>query len=462
MAFNKNYFSPIGGQSTRGGAPQIFSYATTDSQATLETTGYFNLARTYLEINDVIIVIYANGYSEYKVTASPLNGDIEIQNPQSTYIKYIDSKLDFPTPINNIITLEDNVAYLVLTTIDLTGDRLVCGQNTVIFGTSSENCRLKSTGLTGTALITSNWSLPMNSITIEADVALNLDASANANQALDWYAVNFTNCVSCGTVKSYTNFVMESSSFLNSGDLTFDGTFATIAFETTLFENRATKTSIILPATLTITRRFRIIYSSFVTLSGETGINASLSATIPNEGYILDSINFAGGGTYLTGIPTTDNKSRIENCRGVNNSANIAQYYFTGNTSETTISIVGTFYKIAGTTSAGSFFEKFDLTTTNRAVYEGVLQGFYRVTVVAAISGGANKLVAMRIAKNGVTTIQSNSVSTTNAGGKAENLVCQDVVSLETGNYIEVFITNNTDTSALIAEDINVIIERLN
>lgn len=83
MAFNRTKFSPVGGQSTRGSSPQMFSYSTTDNKATIETTGYFNGAKTYLEANDLIVACYPNGFSTYKVTASPLNGDIEIQNTQS-------------------------------------------------------------------------------------------------------------------------------------------------------------------------------------------------------------------------------------------------------------------------------------------------------------------------------------------------------------------------------------------
>jgi len=466
MAFNINKFSPIGGQSTRGASPQMFSYSTTDSLNTVETEGYFNNARTYLEIKDIITVVYNNATLQYKVTTVPLNGNIIIQNINSiTNYRVIDSKDKLPDATSGVITLEDNTGYLITTTIDLLGDRLVCGQNTVLFGVSSENCRLKSTGLTGTALITSVWSLPMRNITIEADVAFNLDATGNSNQALDWYAVNLTNCESCGTIKTYTNFIMQSSAFLDSGDLTFDGSIGTIAFETCLFENRAGKTSIILPATLTVTRRFRIIYSSFVTLGllGETGINASTSMTIPNEGYILDAINFAGGGTYLAGISTSDNKSRITDCRGINNSANIAQYYMNNNATATTIAVSGTFYKALGTTTTGEFVEKFDVTTTsNKAVYKGSLTGFYKITACLTVTGSSNKEVAIRSAKNGVTSPQSEITSTTSAGGKAEGITCQDIVSLATDDYLEIFITNNTDTSSLTVEDLNVIIERLN
>jgi hypothetical protein len=377
-------------------------------------------------------------------------------------LKLVASQSDLPNPVSGVINLVDNYTYFFVKEVDLNGNRLVAGRNTTILGASSENCRIKSTGLTGVALITSAWSLPMQNITIEADIAINLDASLNADQALDWRAVNFTNCNTIGTIKSYNNFIMSDSAFLNSGELTFDGTFGTIAFETTLFDGRSTKALIILPATLTITRRFRIIYSSFIILSGETGINASNSMTIPDEGYILDTVNFAGGGTYITGIATTDNKSRISECRGINNSANIAEYYMNGNAIATTILVAGTYTKILGTTTPGLFVEKFDESINNRAVYKGALNGFYKVSATASISSSANKVISLRVAKNGTATASSQTSTTTNAAGRAENAFSQDVVSLTNNDYIEIFITNETDTTAITVEDLNVIIERLN
>jgi hypothetical protein len=77
MAFNINKFSPVGGQGARGVAPQIFSYlSSTDTKATMQADGYFNEARTMLELNDIIITIGSDGFTQVRITAVPLNGDI--------------------------------------------------------------------------------------------------------------------------------------------------------------------------------------------------------------------------------------------------------------------------------------------------------------------------------------------------------------------------------------------------
>ena len=383
----------------------------------------------------------------------------------SEFFRFISHKNDLPEATANVITLITGITYYIAGTVDLTGDRLNCVGVVSIIGSSPEVASIKSTGLAaGTNLLTSEFTISLRNITLEHASIISLDATANAGQVIDWFGVNFSNATTAiGTIKNYDNAILNTLGFLNSGGLTFDGSIGTVAFSDTLFENATGLTSIIIPVTLTITRRFRVINSSFVTLAGETALNVSTSATIPDEGYILSNINFGGGGTYLTGVQSTDNKARFEGCRGISNSGNIGQYYMQGNATETTITVAGTFYKAAGTTSTGTYVEKFDVTTTsNKGVYSGSLTGFYKVTVVASMLAGNNKVLAVRIAKNGTTTTSSQTKSTSNGSSRSESIMSQDVVQLSNTDYIEVFVANTTDTTNITVEDLNVIIERLN
>ena len=376
---------------------------------------------------------------------------------------FIQDKSDFPIAVGGVITLEANTTYYIFDgTIDLTGDRIICDANTVIIGSSSENCILKSTGLSAeTALITSNYSLPMRFLTITHGKALNLDATGNSNQALDWSGVNFTDCATIGTIKSYNNFLLTDGAFLNSQGLTFDGSIATVAFSNCLFDISAAGTGIILPDTLTITRRFRVIYSSFNAASGETALNVSDSATIPNEGYILDTINFAGGGTYIVGVQHSSNKALFVNCKPIDNSGSIAQYYLSSNGTATTIAGTDTFVKVAGTTSSGPLVEKFTL-SNNRATYVGGLVGFYKVTAFLTFASGNNNVIRARVAKNATTNSSSEGKSTANAAGRSENIPISDVVTLSNGDFIEIFVANESAANNITVSEMNVIVERLN
>jgi hypothetical protein len=366
---------------------------------------------------------------------------------------FVFSKLDLPTASGGVITLVDNYTYFITKTIDLTGDRLVGGVNSVIIGGSSENCILKSTGLSSsTALITSNYSLPIRNITITHGTALNLDGDG-VTTALDWFGVNFTNCATVGTIKDYTNFVMGDSAFLNSGNLTFDGTIGTIGMSNCLFDCTSGSTALILPSTLTVSRRFRVIYSSFVVLSGETGINVDASATISNERYILDTVNFSGGGTYLTGVSYTDNKALFVNCVGITNTSTKGFMYMLNNTTDTTIGVanVNTWVKATGTTTSGTN-SKFTH-TTNRLTYNGAFTNSFLVTVNATVrSAGTNQLISIGVAKNGTTFAESEGIIRTTTSNVEHGGSTQAVLEMAANDYVELYVRNTSSTDIRVTD----------
>jgi hypothetical protein len=375
-------------------------------------------------------------------------------------VVFIASLDDLPTPSSGVITLADNVTYFFTNSIDLLGDRLVCGQNTTILGGSSENCRIKSTGLTQ-ALITSNYSLPMRNITIEAALALNLDGDGTTT-ALDWFGVNFTDCAVVGTIKDYSNFIMADSAFLNSSGLTFDGTIGTVGFSQCLFDGRSATTTFILPATLTITRRFRVIYSSFVVLSGETGINVNASATIPTEAYILDTVNFGGGGTYLSGITHTSNDALFINCTNITNTAVNGQLYMQGNVTATTVSVQNTFYKVAGTTTASADNSKFSH-SNNRLTCDAVISRKYLIQCVLSFTSSANDICEFGFYDSQLATLRtpSRTKATANASGRAENVAFSCVVTMKANDYLEIHCRNTSGARNITVDQLNFVVTEI-
>lgn len=370
-------------------------------------------------------------------------------------IVFVSAVSDLPTAVSGVITLLDNITYFFTTEVDLAGSRLVSGRNTTILGASSENCRIKSTGLTGTALITSVYSLPIRNITIEADVALNLDGDGTTT-ALDWFGVNFTDCATVGTIKDYSNFIMADSAFLNSGGLTFDGTIGTVGFSQCLFDVNGTNTAFILPSTLTISRRFRIIYSSFVVTSGQTGINVNASATIPTEGYILDTVNFAGGGTYLSGVDHTSNDALFINCTNITNTAVNGQLYMQGNATATTIASTANFYKVLGTTTASADNSKFSH-SNNRLTCDAVISRKYLIQCSLAVASGANNVLEFGFYDSQLSAVRTPSRTkvTANGSGRVESVTFMCVVTMKAADYIEIWCRNTSGTTSITVEQLN-------
>jgi hypothetical protein len=249
---------------------------------------------------------------------------------------------------------------------------------------------------------------------------------------------------------------MNDSAFLNSQGLTFNGTIGTIGMTNCLFDCASGGTAIILPSTLTISRRFRIIYSSFVILSGETGINASDLATIGDEKYILDTVNFSGGGTYLTGLNATYNKSLFANCVGITNTSTRGFMYMLDNTTATATNNTTLFFKASGTTLELGTNSKFTMPTSNRLTYVGAFSQSFMVTVNCNVrTTVSTQTINIAIAKNG--TVITGSVMTVlvNAGSTPSFGATQIVVELTTNDYVELFVQNASSANNTIVQDMN-------
>lgn len=61
MAFNRDGWNPIGGQSKKGSAPQVFAYTTTDAIADVNTEGYFNSVAQQVNVGDMIFCNTSTG-----------------------------------------------------------------------------------------------------------------------------------------------------------------------------------------------------------------------------------------------------------------------------------------------------------------------------------------------------------------------------------------------------------------
>jgi hypothetical protein len=406
--------------------------------------------------------IYFDNGTEILQKISYENLSSSISSISSGNIIFIGAKTDLPTAVSGVITLADTITYFFTTTVDLTGDRLVAGLNTVILGASSENCYIKSTGLnSSTALITSVYSLPIRNISFTHGTVFNLDGDG-VTTALDWFGINFVNCGTVGTIKDYSNFVMTDSAFLNSSGMTFDGSIGTVAFGNCLFDTSSGGTAITLASTLTVSRRFRIIYSSFVTLSGETSLNVSSSATISDERYILDTVNFSGGGTYISGVDQTSNKSLFTNCVGITNTAVNGQLYMQNNATATVISAANTFYKVLGTTSASADNSKYSH-SNNRLTNNANINRKYLIQCVLSFTSGSTHVCEFGFydSKLGAIRTPSRTKATSNAGGRAENVSFACVVQHSNADYLEIHCSNNTSAQNITVTDMNFVITEI-
>jgi len=419
-----------------------------------KTLGPFNEQRYYSIVSDTGLLVSSQVFSGMYTKE-------DATRPSEVLIR-VDALDDLPTPVNGVITLESDAAYQFTKDIDLLGDRIVGGMNTAILGTSSETTSLTSTGLgVGVALYTTTGTTPIQNISFK-DVDTAFDIDGGDTSALDWTAFNILNVPNIGTIKNVTNWILSDSAFLSSKGLIFDGNIGTIGISNSLFVGDGDAGDIInIAATTTITRRFRLIYSSLVVTGSTTGVNVSVSATIPVEGYILDTLNFTGGGTYTSGVTFSDNKTKFIECKGVTNSANISSYSMLNNATATVISVVDTPVKVLGTTAQGSLTQRFTH-SNNKLVFDGAIVRDFFITATASLVSGNNKVIGLQVAMNGSVVTDSKVLATTNSGGRAESISVQAIVQLGEDDYIEMFVENTTDTANVTVESLSVIVSALN
>lgn len=359
-------------------------------------------------------------------------------------VVFVGRREDLPEPEEGVRYLLPEKTYYFARKIDLVGGVLVGGENTVVLGFSSENSAITSTGKpASTPLFSSVYTTPIRHITFyDVDVALYIDGDPTST-ALDWTGVNFLNVPSIGNISNCSNFIFTKGAFINSKGLVFDGEISTVGFNNSSFVGDGDPGSIIsIASTATITRRFRIIYSAVVAFDDTIAIDVDINATIPIDSYILDTVDFSGGGTYISGVQYDDNKAKFANCKGITNSRTLGWGYFINNASTTIIVAPDTPVEMVGSITLDSISQRFEV-IGNRMYYRGALTEVFEIEIHGDVEAGNNNQVKLYVAVNGSTRSESVSKGTTGGNNRFEGLIATTFITLNTDDYISGFLSNS-------------------
>ena len=86
MAFSRTGWNPIGGQSKKGTAPQLFSYTTTDAHTVVDGAGYFNDVSDHVAVGDMVMVRGNTGGTEtitMHIVVSIASGVVDVSDGTS-------------------------------------------------------------------------------------------------------------------------------------------------------------------------------------------------------------------------------------------------------------------------------------------------------------------------------------------------------------------------------------------
>ncbi len=357
--------------------------------------------------------------------------------------------------IGDEIHIPDGICLSIKSKIDITPYRLVMNGNAAIEGTNAETAHIYS-NLSSGSMIYSEYILNLRDITLLTSAGVycvEMDGTSNPNAVIDWFAVNFTGGKSAKlTTLNNANIILMGLLSPSNG-LEFYGTFGTVAIIESIYAlSGSGKTALKFDSGVTITRRIRLMFSAFVMSSSAVGIDVPLSVTIPDDTYILFFCNFAGGGTYVSGYTNTSLKSRWYQNRGISNTSRFGEYYVANNATATVIGGIGTYVKLAGTTTALAANSGFSH-TNNRLTCTSVVTKFYVVKFMVTFTSGSGDVVGFKLYKNGSEVLGSKVRATANPAGRAENVFGFSIVELALNDYVEVWTANESSTTNVVGVD---------
>ena len=153
----------------------------------------------------------------------------------------------------------------------------------------------------------------------------------------------------------------------------------------------------------------------------------------------------AGNGISLT---STDNYVTIAQ-EGIAEYANVHMH---GNATQTVIASTATAVKVAGTFIVGDE-AGYTGDTTGRITHTGnTARHIINAIISMTVASGTNHTVSMYIALNG-TVIPSTKTTTTTSSGLYRSLATFANLELDQGDYVEIFVRNESTTDNLIVLD---------
>jgi len=190
--------------------------------------------------------------------------------------------------------------------------------------------------------------------------------------------------------------------------------------------------------------------------AGAFGISGLVSSGNVLSGQIakVSSCEFIGGVTPLENLTSSDVRYSFSESGGIDDTFINALTSFNNNATATVIASVDTPVLVAGTWVENSA-SQFTSTAAGRVVYDGERSSVSDVTVSLALSpvSGTNKDMTGYIAINGV-IIPSTGITARGDSGDPRTMTLMWLETLSQGDYIEIFIENNSDAVNLLVTNI--------
>jgi hypothetical protein len=367
----------------------------------------------------------------------------------------VHSASDLPAAVAGVRTLADNTIYSFSGSVSIGSDRIVLGAQTTIQGLSPFLDGIVST--TSGALLTSAGNFFIASMFVTCSSGAVFDLNGTGTQITFISQLRVVSCDTIGNVDDYGVFtavdvLVQAAA---SGGLTFAGALGNVRISQGTYN---TATGIVFDLGVSTADGFVFSGVNIDNASGVTGIDiAPAGANINSGGQgIIDNCTFKTSATATAGYSAGDNKWTVSGSVGVPRSIALAQGHIVDSALATTFS--GTGGGNEELVNFGTAFNadsplRFTISTAGRFTYTGDVDVVVQVSssIYSLIAGGASRTYNYYIGKNG--TIIASSVSQQDYDGTNFNSVsCGSLVTLITGDFIELFARAETATTSLTVD----------
>jgi hypothetical protein len=371
---------------------------------------------------------------------------------------YVKSLADFPVPVAGVITLVDLTTYVVNGMVNIGANRIVTARNGIMGFTRGIDGIISTTS--GVLITTVNAGIIIKDLAL---VCLSGTLFSVLN-SVGQFGCQIKSCLLQGLsfgqfggnamdILSIEQNIIRNTFIGGSGiTLVGAGNSSCVISENIISNNGG----VFLDLDTSTWTDISIDSNIFTANVGQTLISGTASTNVITSGIISLNI-FRGVGTYITGIAASDLKWLL-----TNNSSNfiatetLGELYMIANVTDTTFSAISTPTKVLGTTISGEL-ARFTMSANNRLTYTGLdsVNLFASIAFSASKSGGGTQDARFFLYKNGIKVIPTTRHIDLRTNGDLESCVVQGFVPLVTGDYVELWVENQTSTQAVLVDGMN-------
>jgi len=360
---------------------------------------------------------------------------------------------DFPAPVAGVINLVSGIEYEINGTITLSNSINLNG--CTVKGDDSANDKLVYTGTGALFSGSMTGNLRLLTLTSPSGSIFNINAGSTAQNMIVQNCF-FLGCNSVGTIAGVggTVFFSTVAYFVNTNGITFQND-NNVIMNHTLWD---VSNSNIYERFIGAFNVIQILGGDRVTTSANSATALQISGITSLNAGSAKVIMFIGTGTYVSG--TFTNAWEVESTGLSTQKDDVAggNMYITTPVM-TTFAAINTPVKVLGTTTSSSLF-RMTHPANNRLQYGGSKTRTFTATGSMSITqSNNNRYFSFYLAKNGVIIPESRQDIKVVSSTDQVSLTITSRVVLAPGDYVEVWVANQTSTTDVTVQTMNLSME---